>query len=294
MVDPTLDEPLAEVRTATREHLGRLTEMFEERLTELDGRLRERSRRARRDLFERLGQAARRLKQFESQEQWSRALVEATEGLCGRAMLFAVQGPMLEFRAARNVSAPAPGPIRIAAAAAFAGVVETKDTVVALRTRGELGDAIVQVTGEAPGRRVTLFPLLSQGRVAAILYADAEDGQMETSALDLLASLGGAMAVAPRKNEPALELRAQRFARVRVAEMRLYQSQKVKSGRLQADLYSYLKSEIDTGREIFRRDFLSASAGMADYFHQELVETLANDNAALLGKAYPGPQVAGD
>jgi hypothetical protein len=80
---------------------------------------------------------------------------------------------------------------------------------------------------------------------------------------------------------------------VRVAEIQLYQSQKVKSGRSNADLYSYLKSEIDTGRAAFRRDFLSASPAMADYFHLELVQTLANDDAALLGSQYPGPQASG-
>jgi hypothetical protein len=94
------------------------------------------------------------------------------------------------------------------------------------------------------------------------------------------------------KDQQELHLRAQRFARVQVAEMRLYKAQAVKNGRLNADLYSCLKHEIDTGREAFRRDFLSASPSMADYFHLELVQTLANDDAALLGKEYPGPMVA--
>jgi hypothetical protein len=342
-VHSSLDEALAEAKASAREQLeaasqiqiARVTEqlasgwntqieeIFEERLTDLDSRIREYQERRRRETFDRLSQAARRLRHFENEEQWSRALVEATEGLCQRSILFAVNRQKLEFRAARNINwpaedGPAPEPLAIASAPAFAGVVETKDTVVALRTRGELSEPIVNLVGDAPDRRVSLFPLLIRDRVAAILYADADGTPLETSALDLLTTLAGAMLesapksgklltifgappqperpttwAALNKNEQDLHLRAQRFARVQVAEMRLYKSQAVKNGRLGADLYSYLKYEIDAGREAFRRDFLSASPSMVDYFHLELVQTLANDDAALLGKEYPGPLVAG-
>jgi hypothetical protein len=340
----SLDEALAEAKAAAREQLeaasqiqiARVTEqlasgwnaqidaILEERLTDLDSRIREHQERRRREAFDRLSQAARRLRQFESEEQWSRALVEATEGLCQRSILFAVNRQKLELRAARGVNrpepenGPAPEPLAIASAPAFAGVVDTKDTVVALRTRGELSEPIVNLVGDAPDRRATLFPLLTRDRVAAVLYADSDGTPLETSALELLTTLAGAiLESAPKsgklltifgapppperpttwaalnKGEQDLHLRAQRFARVQVAEMRLYKSQAVKNGRLGADLYSYLKYEIDAGREAFRRDFLSATPSMVDYFHLELVQTLANDDAALLGKEYPGPLVAG-
>jgi hypothetical protein len=345
MVDPSLDATLAEARATARDQLeaasqiqiGRLMEqftsgwhaqvsrIFDERMADLDARIQEHHRRAqdhrRRELFDALSQSARRMRQFDNERQWSGALVEATDGLCGRAMLFALNGPALEFRAARNLDGPPPPPVPIASAPAFAGAIETKDTVVALRTRGELSESIANLTGESPDRRCSLFPLVTRDRVAAILYADSEDGRMETSALDLIVTLGasvidGLRAGAARpsdlltifgappaparpttwaalgKDQQELHLRAQRFARVQVAEMRLYKSQAVKNGRLNADLYSCLKHEIDTGREAFRRDFLSASPSMADYFHLELVQTLANDDAALLGKEYPGPMVA--
>ena len=34
---------------------------------------------------------------------------------------------------------------------------------------------------------------------------------------------------------------------------------------------------------------MSAAKSMVDYFHLELVHTLANDDPALLGQDYPGP-----
>ena len=76
-----------------------------------------------------------------------------------------------------------------------------------------------------------------------------------------------------------------------MAQIRLYQSEKVKNGRTAHDLYTSLKEEIDSAREAFRREFLDASDSMVDYLHLELMRTLANDDAEVLGQQYPGPMV---
>ena len=89
-------------------------------------------------------------------------------------------------------------------------------------------------------------------------------------------------------DEQELHARAQRFARVRVAEMRLYNAKAVKEGRESRNLFLALQKEIESGREQYRHDFFSAPT-MIDYFHVELVRTLANDDASMLGPDYPGP-----
>ncbi len=71
--------------------------------------------------------------------------------------------------------------------------------------------------------------------------------------------------------------------------MRLYKSDAVKDGRARRDLYGTLQAEIDNARDIFQRDYLTATPTMVDYFHLELIRTLANDEAELLGRSYPGP-----
>ena len=76
-----------------------------------------------------------------------------------------------------------------------------------------------------------------------------------------------------------------------MAEIRLYQSEKVIKGRTAHDLYTSVKAEIDSAREAFRREYLNASDSMVDYLHLELVRTLANDDVELLGRDYPGPMV---
>lgn len=91
------------------------------------------------------------------------------------------------------------------------------------------------------------------------------------------------------KQEQELHLRAQRFARVRVAEMRLYHSPAVEAGRIQRSLYAGLRTEIDVARRDFRDRFFDSCPSMVDYLHVELMRTLALDDDALLGPEYPGP-----
>lgn len=93
--------------------------------------------------------------------------------------------------------------------------------------------------------------------------------------------------------DPAIDTAAQRFARVKVAEIQLYRSDAVRAGRASKDLYGALKFNIDEAREAFRERFLShangAGNGTADYLHTEMLHALANDDASLMGPGYPGP-----
>jgi len=91
--------------------------------------------------------------------------------------------------------------------------------------------------------------------------------------------------------DQAVHLRAQRFARVQVAEMRLNDAAAVQSGRMHRNLYGALHSRIDTARATFRQTYFGQCSNMVDYIHVELVRTLAHDDADLLGKDYPGPLV---
>lgn len=105
-------------------------------------------------------------------------------------------------------------------------------------------------------------------------------------ALEFLKSLAPAAV-----SQEERHLRAQRFARVRVAEIQLYHAAQMKSGRASGDVYAALKTQMDAAREAYREKFLTPVNGTADYLHQEFVRTLANDDAELLGPGYPGPLV---
>jgi len=86
-----------------------------------------------------------------------------------------------------------------------------------------------------------------------------------------------------------LHLKAQRFARVQVAEMLLNEAAAVHSGAAQKNLYAALRPRMDAARAAMREKFFERCPGMPDYLHLELVRRLAHDEPELLGNDYPGP-----
>ena len=300
---------------------------------------------------ERLNQTARRLEQAEDAPAWASALLDGLHFFAPQVTLFSVLTGKLRYEGHRAPAGRQFGDfgqldLPADAAPAFANVLETLDTVIALATPGELTEPLARTMRADPEKRICLLPVTigrSTGnrRVAAIVYAEPGGAPSDTNALELLAALAGATldcrlnrrAPTPVKAVPAqtpalsgelvnisasvetpgaepLEppppppppppladlprveqewhARAQRFARVRVAEMRLYQAQAVRQGRDQARLYMALRGEMDRSRAQFKHEFLHVSS-MVDYFHLEVVRTLANDDPALLGPEYPGP-----
>jgi hypothetical protein len=85
---------------------------------------------------------------------------------------------------------------------------------------------------------------------------------------------------------------ARRFARLLVSEIKLYNEQKVSEGRSQNDLYERLRKDIDRSREMYDKRVKPEVAQRYDYFHHELVNTLAEGDQAKLGNAYPGATVS--
>jgi hypothetical protein len=81
---------------------------------------------------------------------------------------------------------------------------------------------------------------------------------------------------------------ARRFARLLVSEIKLYNEQKVRDGREQGNLYERLREEIDRSRQMYDKRVAPNVASRYDYFHHELVNTLAEGNSAKLGGDYPG------
>ncbi len=85
---------------------------------------------------------------------------------------------------------------------------------------------------------------------------------------------------------------ARRFARLLVSEIKLYNEKQVLEGRAQNDLYVRLREYIDRSREMYDKRVKPDVAQKFDYFHYELVNTLAEGDTAKLGSAYPGTTVS--
>lgn len=218
----------------------------------------------------------------------------------------------------------------LASAPALAGAIESRDPVVTATTASEVSDVLVKLLGHSPAGRASVYPLVARDRVTALLYTwgTAQGPAIELLAQvassvwgslteplppppeppaaqpDLVTIGVAAPLPAPAVERPApssweelppeeqrIHLRAQRYARVRVSEMRLFEPDAVQSGRVHGNLYDALRTPIDTARDTFRASFFVPCPSMVDYLHVELVRTLAKDNPELLGGDYPGPLV---
>jgi hypothetical protein len=183
----------------------------------------------------------------------------------------------------------------------------------------EFDPNFVQRFGPPADGNVLLLPLVIKNKVAALIYADGgPDGAagLDRSAMELLVRSTGlwlevlsfrktihepaqpepqhAAAVVPAQVAPESPARApavaedevhskaRRFAKLLVEEIKLYNQEKVQQGRSNCDLYDRLKEDIDKSKATYERRYGHTITDV-DYFSQELVRILADNDRAALG-----------
>jgi hypothetical protein len=77
--------------------------------------------------------------------------------------------------------------------------------------------------------------------------------------------------------------KAQRFARLLVDEIKLYNQAKVAEGRKHKDVYDRLKDDIEKSRATYKKRYGNTVAASGDYFNNELVRSLAEDDSSMMG-----------
>ncbi|MES1258028.1 MAG: hypothetical protein ABUS51_06345 [Acidobacteriota bacterium] len=285
---------------------------------------------ARRTTAEALNQALRRLRQAPSLTAALETLADASAPWARRAVVIAVEGNSARSRATRGLSDHEEIAFDLDAAGAVSAAVESKDPVVAVASPAELSPALAALLTEGTeDRKAYLFPIAVRQNVVAMLLAsgavtpaplellcEAAGMKLEfpvtpapvpaaspelvqiapTSAPPASAAADAVPHAASRWEELSLQdqklhLQAQRVARVRVAELRLYNAEQLRKGVFACDIYAALQTGIDGARAEFLQVFLSNSSTMVDYLHLEILRSLAHDDARLLGKDYPGPMV---
>ena len=269
---------------------------------------------ASRDAAEALNQAVRRISQSPNVSDALAALVDSTPPFCATAAVLSLKDGHAQPVRLRGTTAAA-SQFEIAEAPALASMLQSKEMVAAAATTGELSAALEKTLG-APDGRAYLFPLKVRQEVVAALAtaggvkAGAVECLCEATSLKLEILLPPSPPPPPPpapvqappqevKREPSawdnlpadtqrMHLQAQRFARVKIAELRLYHAEAVREGRARSDLYGTLRSHLDPLREEYQKSFLGTPS-MVDYLHLELLRTLAHDDDRLLGAEYPGP-----
>jgi hypothetical protein len=77
--------------------------------------------------------------------------------------------------------------------------------------------------------------------------------------------------------------KAQRFARLLVDEIKLYNQAKVAEGRRHKDLYDRLKEDIEKSRSTYTKRYGTTAAASGDYFQREVVRNLAEEDTSVMG-----------
>jgi hypothetical protein len=97
--------------------------------------------------------------------------------------------------------------------------------------------------------------------------------------------------VQPLTEEEKLHADAKRFARLLASEIKLYNEQRVQEGRANRDLYVRLKRDIDRSRDMYEKRVSPLVSRKVDYFHDEIIRVLGDNDPSTLGSDYPGPRV---
>jgi hypothetical protein len=163
-----------------------------------------------------------------------------------------------------------------------------------------------------------VLPLVVKEKVAALIYADggiAPGGALDASALSALTryaalwleltALRKAGVTAPDDSQPAvtatnnvaapavppaeeeLHRKARRFAKLLVEEIKLYNQPRVVEGKHNRDLYDRLREDIEKSRMTYQKRYGETPVAAADYFNQELIRILADNDVSLMGASFP-------
>jgi hypothetical protein len=138
------------------------------------------------------------------------------------------------------------------------------------------------------------------------MAAAAAAGPAAVAATQIEAEVG---AVSGNETEPALETapppeappsspggtpedqethrKAQRFARLLIDEIKLYNQARVAEGRKNKDLYHRLKDAIEKSRGTYQKRYGNTVAASSDYFQHELIRSLAEDDISIMGVDFP-------
>jgi hypothetical protein len=282
-----------------------------------------------RNQAESLNQALRRMRQANGDQQILQTLIENIAPYAASAVVLVFENNQARVAAKTGFEGGRlfldDFVCNIADAPAVVAVIESGDPVTSLATPNEISAALASklspTADDEDQPKAYLFPIRARQSVVAILLVvrlTASGGTaVNTAPVELLCEAAGmrlesVVAVSEPKaqavsgqdrvekrlswdtlspEDQRLHLQAQRTARLRVAEMRLYNEADLRQGVAAGNVYGALQPVIDSARSQFLQDFLAKSATMVDYLHLEVLRNLAHDDDSLLGQGYPGPMV---
>ncbi len=156
---------------------------------------------------------------------------------------------------------------------------------------------VPQPAREAPRAAAAVPAAIPQRAIAAPAVAPIVAAEPAyTTAASEVASRAVVPAAAPVVQEPVVPVapvldeaheKARRFAKLLVEEIKLYNQTKVAEGRARGDLYARLHDDIEKSRGAYHKRY-GESVRDVDYFTQELLRILADNNRSAMGPGFPG------
>src|SRR5579884_783318 len=89
-------------------------------------------------------------------------------------------------------------------------------------------------------------------------------------------------------DEQEIHKKAQRFAKLLVDEIKLYNQAKVAEGKQNRALYKLLREDIEKSRATYEKRYGGTPAASGKYFDSEVIRILADNDRSLLGSDFPG------
>ena len=170
--------------------------------------------------------------------------------------------------------------------------------VLPLVVKDKVAAVIYADAGTVPGGRLDSSGLQALTRFAAIWLelaalrkaggpSAAEDAAQPQPAAAMAASAPASAPACSGSEEDELHKKARRFAKLLVEEIKLYNQPRVEEGRQHKDLYDRLKVDIEKSRSTYDKRYAESAVASADYFTQELIRILAENDASLMGASFP-------
>ena len=174
--------------------------------------------------------------------------------------------------------APAYAPGVAMAAAASAGEVSAPVASAAVEAPIPVTFPVPTMGAEGATSEVESAVAASVVELDPALAEPLPTGHAETVATPEASPFG---AISPEDQD--VHRKAQRFSRLLVDEIKLYNQAKVAEGRRNKDLYDRLQEAIEKSRATYQRRYGSTVAASGNYFQNEIIRSLAEDDLSVMG-----------
>jgi hypothetical protein len=221
---------------------------------------------------------------FEDNDAIKTVSVNTGSGLVGKAI------------EARNPAAGSPQEFDPGFITAMKSPADDQCLVLPLVVKDKVAAVIYADAGTVPGGTLDASGLQALTRFAAVWLELAALRKASGSAMEevsppqlagtLAASAPAAAPATSGSEEDELHKKARRFAKLLVEEIKLYNQPRVEEGRQHKDLYDRLKVDIEKSRSTYDKRYAESAVASADYFTQELIRILAENDASLMGAGF--------